>query len=119
VPRDAIAARRQDFDLLLYDYAWRDYTALGIFLGPGPRNLLGYADGDIAGLITEARQARDEAARSRLLLAAQERVLGEALWVPLVVREITVAVKAACVGGETEDPEGGLWWHGARTAGDG
>ncbi|NIV34445.1 MAG: hypothetical protein GWN58_34790, partial [Anaerolineae bacterium] len=31
VPRADILTQRQDFDLLLFDYAWGDYRALGIF----------------------------------------------------------------------------------------
>ncbi|MFQ5616438.1 MAG: ABC transporter substrate-binding protein, partial [Anaerolineales bacterium] len=55
VPRADILTQRQDFDLLLFDYAWGDYTALEIFLGPGPRNLLSYGDNRIAALIQQAR----------------------------------------------------------------
>lgn len=114
-PRAEILSTRQDFDLLLFDYAWGDYTALAIFLGPGPRNLLGYPGSDIADMVSRARGTRTTAERTRLVTAAQERVLDDVLWQPLLVRRLTVAVKGACVIGEVTSPEGELLFHDAVT----
>jgi peptide/nickel transport system substrate-binding protein len=115
VPRIDILIQRQDFDLLLFDYAWGDYRALGIFLGPGPRNLLNYPGGDVAGLVTQARATADAGQRQQLVLEAQRIVLEQALWQPLLVRRITFAVNGACVGGERQSPEGELLFHDADT----
>lgn len=114
-PRADILSQRQDFDLLLFDYAWGDYTALGIFLGPGPRNLLNYPSGDVAGLVVQARTTADPGLRRQLVLNAQRTVLEQALWQPLLVRRITFAVDGTCVQGERQSPEGELLFHDADT----
>lgn len=115
VPRADILDKRQDFDLLLFDYAWNDYTALGIFLGPGPRNLLGYPSGDVADLVARARATADLERRQEFVLGAQRIVLQQAIWQPLLVRRITFAVDSACVCGELPSPEGELLFHDADT----
>lgn len=115
VPRADILTQRQDFDLLLFDYAWSDYTALGIFLGPGPRNLLNYPGGDVASLVAQARATADAGQRRQLVLEAQRIVLEQALWQPLLVRRITFAVDGTCVRGERQSPEGELLFHDADT----
>lgn len=115
VPRADILTQRQDFDLLLFDYAWGDYRALGIFLGPGPRNLLNYPGGDVAGLVAQARATADAGRRRQLVLEAQQIVLEQALWQLLLVRRITFAVDRTCVGGERQSPEGELLFHDADT----
>jgi peptide/nickel transport system substrate-binding protein len=115
-PRADILSERVDFDLLFFDYAWGDYTALAIFLGPGPRNLLGYAGSDVADLVQRARATRDGDERGRLVRQAQERVLDDVLWRPLLVRRLAVAVNAACVTGEQLSPEGELLFHDAVTS---
>jgi len=71
VSRSDILTERQDFDLLLFDYAWGDYTALGIFLGPGPRNLLNYPSSDIADLVAQARATADFDRRQQLIIDAR------------------------------------------------
>jgi peptide/nickel transport system substrate-binding protein len=114
-PRAEILSARQDFDLLLFDYAWGDYTALAIFLGPGPRNLLGYPGADIADMVRQARSTRDATERDRLVTLAQERVLDDVLWQPILVRLLSVAVKGACVTGEVPSPDGELLFHDATT----
>jgi len=116
-PRAAILEERQDFDLLVFDYAWGDYSALAIFIGPGPRNLLGYAEGDVARLVAEARATAKEPDRRPIILRAQKTVLERALWQPLVVRRLTLAVDGRCVHGETQSPDGELQFHDARTDG--
>ncbi len=115
VPRADILSQRQDFDLLLFDYAWGDYTALGIFLGPGPRNLLNYSEGDVVGLVTHARTIADVNLRQQFVLDAQRIVLEQAVWQPLLVRRITFAVDGTCVQGERQSPEGDLFFHDAKT----
>lgn len=114
-PRGEILTERQDFDLLLFDYAWGDYTALGIFLGPGPRNLLSYPGSDVATLVREARTTADAHARQEVVLEAQRIVLQQVLWQPLLVRRITFAVDGGCVHGERQSPEGVLLFHDADT----
>jgi len=115
VPRRDILTRRQDFDLLLFDYAWGDYTALGIFLGPGPRNLLNYPGGDVAGLVRKARTTADHDQRRQFVLEAQRIVLEQALWQPLLVRRVTFAVDGTCVQDERQSPYGELFFHDADT----
>jgi peptide/nickel transport system substrate-binding protein len=115
VPRADILTQRQDFDLLLFDYAWGDYRALSIFLGPGPRNLLNYPGGDVAGLVARARSTADPLQRQQLVLEAQRVVLEQALWQPLLVRRITFAVDGTCVQGERQSPYGQLLFHDADT----
>jgi len=115
VPRVDILTQRQDFDLLLFDYAWGDYRALGIFLGPGPRNLLNYPGGDVASLVRKARTTTDPERRQQFVLEAQRLVLEQALWQPLLVRRITFAVDGTCVRGERQSPEGELLFHDADT----
>nr|HID12703.1 ABC transporter substrate-binding protein [Anaerolineae bacterium] len=80
VSRADILTQRQDFDLLLFDYAWGDYRALSIFLGPGPRNLLNYPGGDVADLVRKARTTADRDRRRQFVLEAQRLVLEQALW---------------------------------------
>jgi peptide/nickel transport system substrate-binding protein len=115
MPRADILTQRQDFDLLLFDYAWSDYRALGIFLGLGPRNLLNYPGGDVSGLVRKARTTADPDKRQQFVLEAQRLVLEQALWQPLLVRRITFAVDGACVEGVRQSPEGQLLFHDADT----
>ncbi len=115
MPRSEILTQRQDFDLLLFDYAWGDYTALSIFLGPGPRNLLNYPDEKIAELIQRARATEDVNARQELISQAQRNVLGQAIWQPLLVRNITLAVDGECMRGERQISSGILVFHDANT----
>lgn len=114
--RSDILTQRQDFDLLLFDYAWGDYTALGIFLGPGPRNLLNYSGGDVASLVAQARTTDDLDLRQQLVLEAQRIILEQVLWQPLLVRQITFAVDGDCVAGERQHPlDEYLLYHDADT----
>jgi len=115
VPRSEILTQRQDFDLLLFDYAWADYTALSIFLGSGPRNLLNYPDEEIANLVQRVRATEDVIVRQELLFQAQRQVLEQAIWQPLLIRQITFAVDGECVQGEREMPDGTLVFHDADT----
>ena len=114
--RTEVLALRQDFDLLLFDYAWNDYTILGILLGSGPRNLLNYASDDVAGLVAQARTTADLEQRQQLVLDAQRMVLEQAIWQPLLVRRLTFAVDGACVHGEQQSPAGALLFYNAQTA---
>ena len=114
--RTEVLALRQDFDLLLFDYAWNDYTILGILLGPGPRNLLNYASDDVAGLVAQARTTADLERRQQLVLDAQRAVLEQAIWQPLLVRRLTFAVDGTCVHGEQQSPAGALLFYNAQTA---
>jgi peptide/nickel transport system substrate-binding protein len=116
LPRDEILTTRQDFDLLLFDYAWDSYTALAAFLGPGPRNLLNYPNNDIAARVAQARTTDDTALHGQLIADAQRDILAQALWQPLVVRRVTVAVDSACVSGERQSPRGELLFHDAVSA---
>lgn len=115
VPRSNILAERQDFDLLLFDYAWEDYTAFAAFLGPGPRNLLNYPHNNVATLTSQAASTSDAASRQDLISEAQKTILEEAIWHPLVIREITTAVNSRCVQGEFVSPDRELLWHDAKT----
>jgi ABC-type transport system substrate-binding protein len=115
VSRADILTQRQDFDLLLFDYAWGAYTALSIFLGPGPRNLLNYPGGDVASLVRQARVVANPSVRQQVVLEAQRVVLEQALWQPLLVRRLTFAVDGTCVQGERQSPEGELVFHDAHT----
>lgn len=115
VPRGEILAERQDFDLLLFDYNWGDYGALRFLFGPGTRNLLGYAGGEIAELVTRARATADPDARQALVLQAQRAILAPALWQPLLVRRLTVAVDGRCVSGERQAADGSLHFADAAT----
>lgn len=116
VPRNEILVQRQDFDLLLFDYAWGDYTALAIFLGPTPRNLLHYGQGDVARLALQARVTDNDAARNSLIWQAQQIVLEQAIWQPLLIRRIALAVNHDCVQGERQLPDGRLVFHDATTS---
>lgn len=100
---------------MLFNYAWGDYRALGIFLGPGPRNLLDYPSGDVADPVRQARTTADPNQRQEFVLAAQRIVLGQAVWQPLLVRRITFAVDGTCVGGERQSPAGELLFHDTDT----
>lgn len=115
LPREDILTQRQDFDLLLFDYAWGDYTALSIFLGAGPRNLLNYASDDVASLVQQARTTAKREQRQELIRDAQQIVLEQALWQPLLVRQITFAVDTRCVQGTQQAITGELLFHDAET----
>ncbi len=114
-PRTDISNHRHQFDLLLFDYAWGDYTALSIFLGPGARNLLSYPNGDVAALVQQAHGASTSDQRQALLLEAQRIVLQDAVWQPLVVRHLTFAADSRCLHGERQSPFGELLLHDAWT----
>lgn len=115
VARTDISMQRLDFDLLLFDYAWGDYTALSIFLGTGPHNLLYYPENDVASLIDGALSTPDLKQRKDMILEAQKIVLQDAIWNPLLVREIVLAINARCVNGEQLSPFGELILHDAYT----
>ncbi len=115
VPRADISSQRQDFDLLLYDYAWGNYTALSIFFGPTPRNLLAYPNGAVADLARQACSMTELEARRSLLLTAQSILLQDAVMQPLLVRQLTFAVDDRCVRGEAQSPFGEVEVHDART----
>jgi peptide/nickel transport system substrate-binding protein len=115
-PRSDILTQRQDFDLLLFDYAWGDYTALEIFLGPTPRNLLHYSQGNVARLVRQARSASDEERRNDLIFQAQQIVLEQGIWQPLLIRRLELAVNHDCVRGERQLPDGRLVFHDATTS---
>ncbi len=115
VPRGEILEERQDFDLLLFDYNWDDYGALRFLFGPGTRNLLGYAGGEIAELVTRARATANPGARQAQVLQAQRAILALALWQPLLVRQLTVAIDGRCVSGERPTADGNLHFADATT----
>lgn len=115
LPRTEILTERQDFDLLLFDYAWGDYTAMEIFLGPGPRNVLGYGDNRIAELIKQARATAGIEQRQQLISEAQRIIIEEIVWKPLIIREITFAVNGVCIAGERQAVTGELLFHDAES----
>lgn len=115
VPIAKLLTERQEFDLLLFDYAWMDYSALSLFLGPGPRNLLAYPHNDIAALALQARATLDLEKRQALVQQAQRNVLEQALWQPLLVRKLSFAVNSSCVTGERQSFFGELLFQDANT----
>ncbi|MEM8536012.1 MAG: ABC transporter substrate-binding protein, partial [Chloroflexota bacterium] len=115
VPRSEILTTRQHFDLLLFDYAWESYTALSIFLGTGPRNLLNYPHQDITNYVNKARTTDDATLRQQYLYEAQRTVLEDVIWHPLILRHITTAVDSRCVTGERMAPDQVLVFHDAIT----
>ncbi len=115
IPRADILNTRQDFDLLLFDYAWSDYAALSIFLGPGPRNLLNYPYNDIHELIMQTRATEDATQQEQLIMDAQRIILEETIIQPLLIRKITFAVNQNCVVGAQQTPFGELIFWNATT----
>ena len=118
VKRSSILNERQDFDLLLFDYAWNHYVALGAFLGPGPRNLLNYPNSDISKRIMKALSVESPAQREAYVEEAQRTVLEKAIWQPLLMRRLTIAVNRRCVRGVRQLPEkagGDLVFYDADT----
>ncbi|MCP4168852.1 MAG: ABC transporter substrate-binding protein [Chloroflexi bacterium] len=116
VSRADILTQRQDFDLLLFDYAWGDYTALAIFLGSGPRNLLSYPHGDVTEMVQQARTAATSDLRRQYVNQAQQVILEQAIWQPLLIRRITFAVDGLCVQGERQSSYGELLFHDGDTS---
>ena len=118
VKRSSILSERQDFDLLLFDYAWNHYVALGAFLGPGPRNLLNYPNSDVSTRIMKALSIQSPGLRDAYVREAQRIVLEKAIWQPLLVRRLTIAVNRRCVRGVRQLPEnagGDLVFYDADT----
>lgn len=115
VPRPDLLTIRQDYDLLLFDYAWGSYINMASFLGAGPRNLLNYPEDDVASLIQTARMTEDIEERNRLIREAQIQILSKVIYEPLIVRELTIAVNHTCVTKEVFTADGLLQFHDART----
>ena len=115
VPYAEIIAGRHAYDLLLFDYAWWDYTAVAAFLGPGPRNLLAYPESDAAELIFHALGTADAQARQDVLLQLQKLIADKVIWKPLVMRRLSVVVDGRCVQGEITTRFGELYFHTAAT----
>jgi len=118
VKRSSILNERQDFDLILFDYAWNHYVALEAFLGPGPRNLLNYPNSDISKRIMKALSVKSPERRDAYVQEAQRIVLEKAIWQPLLVRRLTIAVNRRCVRGVRQLPEkagGDLIFYDADT----
>jgi len=115
VPRKDILQKRQEFDLLLFDYAWGDYTALSTFFGSGPRNLLSYTNSDIPALIEQSLATKEPRVKQNFLLHAQKIVLENAILHPLLTRQIIFAVNKNCVKQVRLSPFGELLFHDAYT----
>ena len=115
VSRAAVLSERQNFDLLLFDYFWRDYTTLANFLGPTSHNLLNYPDDNIRELVRAARGTADPELRQALILQAQRLVLDKAIWEPLLFRKIIVGVESRCVTGQRQLKNGLLVFQDAET----
>lgn len=115
VSRAAMLSERQDFDFLLFDYVWRDYTTLANFLGPTSHNLLNYPDDDIRKLVRAAQGTADPELRQALIFQAQRLVLDKAIWEPLLFRNIILGVESRCVTGQRQLENGLLVFQDAET----
>ena len=113
--RANLLRERQNFDLLFFDYAWSDYTALANFLGATPNNLLNYPADDISSLVREARQTAVFRQKQALILQAQELILQKTIWEPLLIRQLYLGVNSRCVSGERQLENGLLVFHDAQT----
>ena len=96
-------------------YAWESYTALSIFLGIGPRNLLNYPRKDITHYVNKARKTDDSTLRQEYLYKAQQIILEDVIWHLIILRHITTAVDSWCVEGEHITPDQVLVFHDAIT----
>lgn len=115
VSRPDLLTIRQDYDLLIFDYAWGSYIDMASFLGTGTRNLLSYPENDITSLVQTARMTEDIGERNRLIREAQVQILSKVIYEPLIVRELTIAINHTCVIGETFTRDGLLQFHDAQT----
>ena len=116
VPQTEMLENRQEYDLLLYDYSWADYTGLGSFLSPGTtRNLLNYPLDDISLTVRTSILTRERDERAALIKHAQTQVLEQTVYAPLLWRKLTKGVNTKCVTGEIVDNYKRLLYHDAQT----
>lgn len=106
-----------DFDLLLYHYSWPFPDALEKFLGTeriSTTNRVGYSNPAVDNLLAQAAQEPpDSPEKQALLVQAQQLILQDAPWQPLLVRKVVTAVNKR-VQGIKVHPNGGLLLHDAE-----
>lgn len=106
-----------DFGLLLYHYNWPFPDALEKFLGTeriSTTNRVGYSNPVVDDLLTQAAQQPPDSPEKRaLLVQAQQIILQDAPWQPLLVRKVVTAANNRVYGIKVH-PSGGLLLHDAE-----
>ncbi|MEM7028187.1 MAG: ABC transporter substrate-binding protein [Chloroflexota bacterium] len=109
-----------DFDLLLYGYNWASPTALNIFFGSdriGGANRVAYSNPEVDELLAETAgiptDPENEAPLKEKLLEAQEMILRDLPWQPILARQIVSGVNRR-VQGEKVMFNGFVLWHDAQ-----
>lgn len=104
------------FDLLLYHYSWPFPNALELFLGTeriGASNRVSYSNSQVDELLLEASQhLSNSPEKLTLLIKAQQIILQDAPWQPLLIRKLIEAANNR-VKGVITHPAGGLLLHDA------
>jgi peptide/nickel transport system substrate-binding protein len=104
------------FELLLYHYSWPFPNALELFLGTeriGASNRVGYSNPEVDDLLRQAsQQPGNSPEKLTLLLKAQQIILQDAPWQPLLVRKLIEAANKRVAGVMTH-PAGELLLHDA------
>ncbi|HEU5317367.1 MAG TPA: ABC transporter substrate-binding protein [Chloroflexota bacterium] len=81
------ATPKGEFDLLLWRYDWKDPDALALFLMGdkiGGGNRVFYANPKVDALLTQGQSEMDQEKRARIYVEAQQLILNDLPWHPLV-----------------------------------
>lgn len=109
---------RGEHDLLLLGYNWADPDALYLFLSSDrleSSNRVHYSNEEFDALLTEGQQTFDQDERMEVYKNAQQILIEDLPWVPLLMPIVKTAV-ASRVEGEKVHPTGGLLLHDAYIA---
>lgn len=104
-----------EHDMLLLSYSWSDPDALYLFLSSDrleSSNRVHYSNEEFDALLKEGQQIFDQDQRMEIYRKAQQILIEDLPWVPLVMPIFKTAV-AARVRGEMVHPTGGLLLHDA------
>ncbi len=105
-----------EFDILLFHYNWPFPSALSLFLSSeriGSSNRVWYSNPDVDKLLAQADLLPNNSEEKKsLLVEAQQLILHDAPWQPLLVRKIITAVNHRVQGIQVH-PAGGLLLHDA------
>jgi peptide/nickel transport system substrate-binding protein len=114
------ATPKGEFDLLLWRYDWKDPDALSLFLMSdkiGAGNRVFYSNPRVDALVTQGQSVMDQEKRARLYVEAQQLIMNDLPWQPLVAPVGMAALRKDRVGGVRIELQGKLLLNDARVLG--
>ena len=111
------ATPRGEFDLLLWRYDWKDPDALALFLASdkiGGGNRVFYANPKVDALLAQGQTEMDQDRRARVYVEAQQLILNDLPWHPLVAPVGMAAVRKDRVADVRIELQGKLLLNDAR-----